>query len=652
MNRLEQFARLLWSRGQTYVSLLRDVICLLRSPRDGSLGELAALVVVSGLCPVALVFVTRGLIDRLVAAIRTGGEWTSITSLSFWAAYGGALLLLSHVLSAAVEWKRTLHVERLKDHITESIHAQSVRLDLSFYESPEFFDRLHRAREEATYRPAELCNAFIDVLEGFVVLIGLGTVLLAFGLWLPVVFLLAALPVLYVVTTHALAYQRWRSSTTQDERRSWYYDDVLTSAHYAAELRLFETSRLFRRRHRAIRAKLRDGHLDLLWRRRMAEAGGAALGMLVMGSTTMWMVWRAVMGLVTLGQLAAFYHAFASGLSTARSLLSSLASMHTSALFIKSLFEFLALEPEIVSPKEPAAAPVRLRQGIRFQNVTFSYPGADRPALEAFNLHVSAGKTTAIVGANGAGKSTLIKLLCRLYDPHEGAIEIDEVDIRRLKLGELRGLISALFQPSVQYADTIERNIRLGTSSTILDEYDVRRAGALSGASEFIDRLPQGYNAKVGKLFDGGADLSAGEWQRLALSRAFARPSAILLLDEPTSSLDPWAEGDWHSRLRVAAGDRTVLIITHRLATARYADQIHVMEHGRIVESGTHDALVAKGGRYAACALGEFAVAQGFSPVQPVEVAQGFPAFASATAGHGQTRKLPASGGGSNALTV
>ena len=602
MKRFAQSARTLWTHVQTHISLLRDVIWLLRSPSDGSLGELAALVVASGLCPVALVFVTRGVIDRLVAATSTGGEWASTAPLVVWVAYGGTLMALSHVLSATVEWKRTLHEERLKEHITESIHAQSVRLDLSFYESPEFFDRLHRARQEATYRPAELCSAFVEVLHGSVVIAGLGSIVLAFGFWLPVVLLLAAFPVLHVGTTHALAYQRWRSSTSRDERRGWYYDHVLTSADYAAELRLFGTGRTFRQRHRDLRAKLREGQLSLLWQRSIAEARAAILGMLVMGGTTMWMVWRAMLGLVTLGQLAAFYHVFVSGMTTTRSLLSALARMHANALFINDLSEFLALEPQIALAVSAAVAPARLREGIRFRNVTFAYLGADRPTLDGFSLFLPAGKTTAIVGPNGAGKSTLIKLICRLYDPLQGSIELDGIDIREFRPAELRSLISALFQPSVKYVDTVEQNIRLGSASSGLSKSDVQRAGAMSGASAFVGQLPRGYDTSVGKMFDGGTDLSAGEWQRLALARAFARPSAMLLLDEPTSSLDPWAEEDWDSRLRAAAGDKTVLVITHRLSTAMHADAIHVMECGCIVESGTHDSLVAKGGRYAACA--------------------------------------------------
>ena len=592
------------ARVQTHISLLRNAVRLLRSPGDRSLARLTTLVVASGLCPVALVYVTRGVVDRLVAATNTAGGQSPLVSLALWALSGAALMLLSQALTAAVEWQRTLHEERLKEHITERVHAQSVRLDLAFYESPEFFDRLHRAREEASYRPAELCRAFVDVLQGSVVLVGLVAVLVSFGPWLPAILFLSALPVMYVVSTHALEYQRWRRSATQTERRAWYYDFVLTSADHAAELRGFEAGRRFQAAHRLLRARLREEHLNLLWRGRLTEAGATAGSTFVMGTMVAAMAWRAVQGLISLGQLAAFYSAFAWGLTTMRSLLSNIARIHTNALFIEALFEFLALEPRIASPGKPIGVPSPVQDGIRFRNVTFRYPGSARPALDGFNLHVKAGQTAAIVGPNGAGKSTLVKLMCRLYDPLEGSIEIDGMDIRRFLLGDLRNLISPLFQPSGRYFESVDQNIRMGCASSILTGSDIRRASIAAGASTFIEGLPHGYDTPLGKMFEDGSELSAGEWQRLALTRTLARPSPILLLDEPTSALDPWAEGDWYPRFRTAALDRTVVIITHRLLTAMQADVIHVMEHGRIVESGRHDDLLARGGRYAACASG------------------------------------------------
>jgi ATP-binding cassette subfamily B protein len=241
-----------------------------------------------------------------------------------------------------------------------------------------------------------------------------------------------------------------------------------------------------------------------------------------------------------------------------------------------------------------------LREGIRFRQVGFRYPGSQHVALADFNLTIPAGQMVAIVGPNGAGKSTLIKLLCRLYDPDEGRIELDGVSLRDLDLEKLRSLITVLFQQPVHYSATVRENIALGKEPGSAQGFEQLAAAArAAGAADIIEHLPSGYDTLLGKWFDGGTELSGGEWQRLALARAFLRPAPILLLDEPTSAMDSWAENDWIQRFRGLANGRTVILITHRFTTARRADIIHVMADGRIVESGRHADLLARGGPYA-----------------------------------------------------
>jgi ATP-binding cassette subfamily B protein len=266
---------------------------------------------------------------------------------------------------------------------------------------------------------------------------------------------------------------------------------------------------------------------------------------------------------------------------------------------LNDLFEFLALEPQVKDAAETVAVPTPLKDGIRFENVTFYYPGSERVALSNFDITIPAGRIIAIVGANGAGKSTLVKLLCRFYDPSQGRVLFDGVDLRHVKLQDLRCQITILFQDPVYYQNTFSENITLGDLSKQVDSERVQFAANAAGADKTVAGLPNGYETLLGKWFKGGTELSVGEWQRLALARAYWRQAPILVLDEPTSAMDPWAEHDWLKRFRELASNRTTLIITHRFTTAMYADIIHVMESGRVIESGSHAELLALNGRYA-----------------------------------------------------
>lgn len=253
----------------------------------------------------------------------------------------------------------------------------------------------------------------------------------------------------------------------------------------------------------------------------------------------------------------------------------------------------------MADPAEPAPVPEALRDGIRFRGVTFRYPSSARPALQGFDLDIPAGRVTAIVGPNGAGKSTLVKLLCRFYDPSEGTVELDGVDLRSLPLAKLRRAITVLFQEPVRYHETVAESIALGDLAAAPGRDEVVAAARAAGAEGLISRLPQGYDTPLGRWFADGQDLSMGEWQRLALARAFLRRAPLVVLDEPTSAMDSWAEADWLARFRAFAAGRTAVVITHRFTTAMHADLIYVMDAGRVVESGSHAELVARGGRYA-----------------------------------------------------
>ena len=564
----------------------REALALVwRAARNWTLAWFA-LLLVQGLLPAATVFLTKRVVDGLVAAIKTG---ENVGPLLVSAGLMAGVLLLAQLLSGAVSWIRAMQAELLSEHVHNLVHEKAVAADLASFESPDFYDHLHRARAEAGHRPLALLENVGGLLQNSITLLAMGALLARFGVWLPVILLVSAAPALLVVLRQNRRRHRWQLEATRDERRAWYYDWLLTARESAAEVRLFGLGDCFRSAFQTVRVRLRTGRLVLIKNESLSSLGAGVMALAVTGGALCWMAWRAFHGWATLGDVALLYQAFNQGQQLVRTLLQNAGQVYANTLFLGNLFDFLALKPAVVAAPTPKPV-TALQREIRFCDVTFRYPGSDEPVLREFNLTLPAGQIAAIVGRNGSGKSTLVKLLCRFYDPTEGRIEWDGVDLREFPPAELRRQVSALFQEPVRYSATVAQNISFEAA-------DVEAAARAAGADGIAQRL--GYGQLLGKWFEGGVELSAGEWQRLALARALARNAPLVLLDEATSAMDSWAEAEWLRRLRTVAAGRTVVIISHRFTTTMQADVIHVMEQGRIVESGTHGELVKLGGQYA-----------------------------------------------------
>ena len=556
------------------------------------------LLVVQGVLPIATVYLTRQIVDTTAAALGAGGSWTTVAPLLLLGALMAGVMLLSEILRSIAEWIRASQAERVKDHIFTLIHEKSIDVDLAFYESPEYYDHLHRARMEAQYRPLVLLEHLGGLLQNSISLVAMAAILTSFGLWLPFALLVSTLPALLAVLRHSLRRHQWRLRITADQRRQRYYDWLLTDTRNASEVRLFGLGQHFIALFRELRGRLRTEHLQLVKEEGLARLGAAVIALAVTGASVGWMVLQLLHGRATLGDLALFYQAFQQGQRMMRSALTNAGQVYTNSFFLGDLFKFLSLRPQVQDPEQPCPAPP-VAKGIRFHQVTFNYPDSQQAVLEDFDLTIPAGQIVAIVGKNGAGKSTLFKLICRLYDPQAGRIEVDGRDLRELSLRDLRALLTVLFQQPMRYNATVSENIALGRLSCGPSMTELKDAAEAAGADALIQGLPGGYQTLLGKWFAGGTELSTGEWQRLALARAFLRQAPIILLDEPTSAMDSWTELTWMKRFRELAAGRTALVITHRFTTAMQADMIHVVDRGRVIESGSHADLLALGGRYA-----------------------------------------------------
>jgi len=556
------------------------------------------LMVLEVLFGLAVLFLLKQLVDVVTTMLGSDAPAHGIHSVLWTVAATGFCSLGFLAARGFSGFARETQGLLVAERIDWDIHERAVRADLAFYESPRYFDTLQRARESGSQRPVQVVSNLMLLVKNTLMLAAIVVLLATINWMLLPLLLVAIVPALLVRLRFTRKLYDWQRQRTQMERRAGYLDWLLTSDINAKELRLNQLGDFFRDRYAEVKALIRKERLMISRHRTIVETGVGAVATVAFFSALGFLAWETSEGRNSVGDLVLFLLVFQRAQAMGQELVGQLSKLYEDHLYIGLLFEFLDVRPIISEPTLPKPLPARMRQGVSFENVGFRYPGTSRDVLRNINLTIRPGQVVALVGANGSGKTSLIKLLCRLYDPSSGRITLDGVDAREYSLDEYRRKFSVIFQDYGKYADTVRSNIRYGDIRQPEDTPLVESAGRKSGADPFVQSLNHGYDTPLTRMFDNGQELSIGQWQKIALARAFMHQSEVIILDEPTSALDPGAEFDLFANFRERIDHRAALVISHRLSTVRMADYIYVLDGGEIREAGTHDELMRLGGMY------------------------------------------------------
>lgn len=469
------------------------------------------------------------------------------------------IFLLNRMVAVLNGVNTDVMTQRLIDYLSDRMQKQSARLDMSYFDNPEYHDTYHRAQQEANYRPLQVLNGFMNLFGAAITISGIVVMLSTASIWIIVVMVLAVVPSFIVRLIKARQLYAFRRNNTQNYRRTMYYTTLLGGRDYAKEMRTFGLAPYFRERFVKIRTELVRTLLKISRKLAVYDTICALVETAALFFVTLFLIIGATTGAITVGAFVMLFEAFRKGQASLTSLVGAVSSLYDNRLFVGNLFEFLDLEPTIVSDKDALPFPKKI-ESVEFRDITFRYPKMERDVISHYNLTARAGEITQIEGENGFGKTTLLKLLLRLYDTNEGAVLINGVDIRRYDIRQLRQGIGAIFQDYVRFYCTAEENIAFGNIGH-LDPERVRYCAQLSGADKFIEKLRDGYKTPLGRMFDGGEELSMGQWQRIALARQLYSDAPVLIFDEPTAWMDVPSRDRFYQTLDLQKNNNKVIIL-------------------------------------------------------------------------------------------
>ncbi len=553
--------------------------------------------IITGALPLVIIYQMKWLVDAISHRATGNGDLGAFYPVYFIIGLIALAFLISAVLTIFNGFVREKLLQSVFRRVMDLLHKKYASLDMEYLENAEDQDKIHRAIQEAGSRPDKMISQFLALTQSVASWILIAVMLFSIHWSVFFLVLVAVIPGFWVRIQFAKAFYKFSKANSKLEREAYYYNRILTSLAFANEIRLFGQSNFFNKRFEKIQSGLHDKKNQLNRKRILPDVITQVFAVTLIFFSFGFVAYMAMKGWVSIGTVVLFFLIFQRGYAVMKDLFQSLAGLVEDHVFFQDFMNFLNLPSLRKAPKQEVV-PEFLQTGIVLNKVSFQYPASKRNALQNISLTIPKGKTIALVGANGSGKTTLIKLLCGFYVPQKGSIHFDDTDISLIDSDILRKQIAVVFQDFALYNLTALENISLGEIAKPLSENEIKEAAKNAGMDDMLETLPNAYHTMLGNLFEKGEELSIGQWQKMAIAKAFYRDAPILMLDEPSSALDAETENVVLQNLQQLANNKTVIIVSHRFSTIKWADIIYVMEKGELIESGNHDHLMANKGRY------------------------------------------------------